>query len=332
MVSKFLLLAALVFLVLSLQGCGGGSGNSSADEADVITGCTTGLGYDSPSDKGYTNSVSGSKDCGGTCCLTTLATKVSNPPPPAFSKQGFQSIPMPIGHDYCFGKLPQWPLQKEFMEKHKGEANMNETAHYWMQHDPDYYRAEMGRVLGQDLSGKGVKEVIQAAFINEETAAANVQLMFCEGADVKGRQRQCAPNPCGDTCGGECCLQWQWVSLVQPIPAGLQVLGVYGGSTFFTCADDKQKALIKKLKVPGQSYAEASLIQSTDFYMDWNATAYREDECAMAGIPMSECKDFTKEDMVEKVWGGKEKAAKQIYRVWCECEPAPADKFDMVNV
>eukprot|EP00927_Polykrikos_kofoidii_P057456 TRINITY_DN515_c0_g1_i2.p1 TRINITY_DN515_c0_g1~~TRINITY_DN515_c0_g1_i2.p1 ORF type:complete len:208 (-),score=32.31 TRINITY_DN515_c0_g1_i2:76-699(-) len=130
-----------------------------------------------------------------------------------------------------------------------------------------------------------------------------------------------APDLCADGCGpGFCCLEWKWVSVHEPVSLALQKQNVFLGMTFHTCADEKQMALIKKLKVAGQPYAQADLIQSTDFYMDWNAKEYRTEECGLAEIPMSECATYTKSDMVEKVWGGVDAAKQQIYQVKCSCD------------
>jgi hypothetical protein len=94
-------------------------------------------------------------------------------------------------------EVHHWRLQKELMRTFEGNINMNQSAHFWMEHERGRYLYDMGMVLGEDLNdhGDGVrmsaKDVIQKAYTNESVAAANTLQMFCQAGEEEKRRRTC---------------------------------------------------------------------------------------------------------------------------------------------
>ena len=86
-----------------------------------------------------------------------------------------------------------------------------------------------------------------------------------------------------------------------------------------TCSDAKSDALMAEYAVNGTDYAELNLVESTNFYMNWNATDYRQGICLYAGIDLESCADYTEEEMVEYAWGGPKNAEATKYRVGPLC-------------
>ena len=73
--------------------------------------------------------------------------------------------------------------------------------------------------------------------------------------------------------------------------------------------------------VEGKDYAEVNMIESTNFYMNWEnfAPTYRSEYCEFSGIDPATGVNYTEEDMVEHVWGGRENAEATKYRVGPLC-------------
>ena len=76
--------------------------------------------------------------------------------------------------------------------------------------------------------------------------------------------------------------------------------------------------------VEGEDYVEVNMMESTNFYMNWEdfAPTYRAEYCEFSGIDPASCSNYTENDMVEKVWGGKENAEATKYRVGPLCSRA----------
>ena len=74
----------------------------------------------------------------------------------------------------------------------------------------------------------------------------------------------------------------------------------------------------------GENYAEVNMVESTNFYMNWEnfAPTYRAEYCEFSGIDPATCANYTEEDMVEHVWGGRENAEATRYRVGPLCSNA----------
>merc|ERR1711879_340804 len=113
-----------------------------------------------------------------------------------------------------------------------------------------------------------------------------------------------------------------FVAIHQPQVSYFTNAGITQGAVVNNCLNAKAKAIMSQFQVPGKSYAEVDMNQSTYFYMNYPGMRdeYRHEYCSYSGFNPDECKDLNEDEMVEKVWGGIDKALQTKYRVSCGCE------------
>ena len=129
-------------------------------------------------------------------------------------------------------------------------------------------------------------------------------------------------DECGEGCGeGSCCIEWNFYQINDPELPYFTNIGITPDFIRKTCSDAKSSALMSQYAVEGKDYAEVNMIESTNFYMNWEnfAPTYRSEYCEFSGIDPATCVNYTEEDMVEHVWGGRENAEATKYRVGPLC-------------
>jgi len=212
------------------------------------------------------------------------------------------------------------------------EVNMIESTHFYMNYPgfAEEYRREYCTVAG--IPWSECHNFTEADMVDRVWGGVQIAnntkyraQCHCEPSDEP--LPVCSdPKPgfCAVGCeAGSCCMKWTFTEVPDPNVPYFFNLGMTQGYTMHTCASEKNKALMNIFRVPDKPYAELSMIQSTHFYMDWPGFAdeYRQEYCNMSGIPWSTCYNFTKEQMIDHVWGGVDIASQTKYTAQCTCDP-----------
>ena len=262
--------------------------------------------------------------CGeDSCCIKWNFFQINDPELPYFKNLGITS-------DFI-RKTCSTPKSAALMAKYAVEGedyvevNMVESTKFYMNWE-DFaptYRAEYCEFSGIDpatCANYTEADMVEKVWGGQENAEAT---KYRVGPLCSSQKKD--PNvydECGDGCGeGSCCIEWNFFQINDPELPYFKNLGITSDFVRKTCSDAKSSAIMSQYAVEGEDYAEVNMVESTNFYMNWEdyAAGYREEYCQLSGIDPAKCVNYTENDMVENVWGGRENAEATKYRVGPLC-------------
>jgi len=217
------------------------------------------------------------------------------------------------------------------------EVNMVESTNFYMNWEnfAANYREEYCQFSGIDPAtcvNYTESDMVENVWGGRENAEATKYRVgpLCSNLESEAEDSNIL-DECGEGCGeGSCCIEWNFFQINDPELPYFKNLGITSEFVRKTCSTPKSNALMAKYAVDGEDYVEVNMVESTNFYMNWEdfAPTYRAEYCEFSGIDPVTCSNYTENDMVEKVWGGKENAEATKYRVGPLCSRAEKSSGD----
>ena len=268
--------------------------------------------------------------CGeGSCCIEWNFFQINDPELPYFKNLGITSdfVRKTCSDAKSSAIMSQYAVEGEDY----AEVNMVESTNFYMNWEnfAANYREEYCQFSGIDPAtcvNYTESDMVENVWGGRENAEATKYRVgpLCSNSE------SATPNPnihdeCGEGCGeGSCCIEWNFFQINDPELPYFKNLGITSDFVRKTCSTPKSNALMAQYAVEGEDYVEVNMVESTNFYMNWEdfAPTYRAEYCEFSGIDPVTCSNYTENDMVEKVWGGKENAEATKYRVGPLCSRA----------
>ena len=203
-------------------------------------------------------------------------------------------------------------------------VNMVQSTEFYMNWEnfaPDY-RTEYCQSSGIDPAtcvNYTVSDMVEKVWGGRENAEATKYRV----GPLCSSQKKTDPNPnvydeCGDGCADDShCIEWNFFQINDPELPYFKNLQITSDFVRKTCSTPKSRALMDQYAEEGKDFVEVNMVESTEFYMNWKdfAPTYRKEYCEFSGIDPRTCTNYTVDEMVEQVWGGRENAEATKYRV-----------------
>ena len=268
--------------------------------------------------------------CGeDSCCIEWNFYHINDPELPYFKNLGITSdfVRKTCTNPKSIALMAKYAVEGE---DYVGVNMVQSTEFYmnWENFAPDY-RTEYCQSSGIDPAtcvNYTVSDMVEKVWGGRENAE-NTKYRV---GPLCSSQKNTDPNPnvydeCGDGCGDDsCCIEWNFFQINDPELPYFENLQITSDFVRKTCSTPKSNALMAQYAEEGKDYVEVNMVESTEFYMNWKdfAPTYRKEYCEFSGIDPRTCTNYTVDEMVEHVWGGRENAEATKYRVGPLCSIA----------